>query len=105
MPNSMTVDGARLRFDALGLGALANMPVGGRLEDTQSAAAIEVTGGIGILTLSVAILSPSLESKGLSKQKAVPGTSMSVGETGGWFHTCLEMAKQFATNSTSRLRE
>jgi len=55
----------------------------------------------------VAILLPLLESESLSNKKKVWGISISVGETlaGGWFQTSLDMAKQVAINSLSRLRE
>jgi hypothetical protein len=48
-PNWVTVDRASLTFDALGLRALADLPVGARLEDTGSATAIKVAVGVGIL--------------------------------------------------------
>ena len=48
-PSGVTVDRASLTYDALGLRALADAPVRARLEDTGSAAAIEVAVGVGVL--------------------------------------------------------
>ena len=48
MPNGMMVDRSSLTYNALGLRALANVPLGTRREYTRSAAAIEVAVGIGV---------------------------------------------------------
>jgi hypothetical protein len=52
----MTVDWASLTFNALGLRALADVPVRARLEDTGSTTAIEVTVGIGVLVSEASCL-------------------------------------------------
>lgn len=47
--NGVTVDWASLTFDALGLRALADAPARARFKNTGSAAAIEVTVGVGVI--------------------------------------------------------